>query len=139
MGVFTQDKIDERTDQEKKEDRYKISQILKRMYFSPANEGYQYLITAIDLYNQDTMFWISGMTKKLYPEIAKMYGKKWSCIERSIRHAIKCAEDRYWEAMKKCPERANKLHDEIFPVGYGKEYRCNKEVIAAIADYISSI
>jgi two-component system response regulator (stage 0 sporulation protein A) len=54
--------------------------------------GYDYLVTAIELvYMNRTL--LHAMTKKLYPEIAKMYTSTASRVERAMRHAVEVAFD----------------------------------------------
>jgi two-component system response regulator (stage 0 sporulation protein A) len=60
----------------------------------PANmKGYRYLQRAISMAVQDAQAMI-GVTKVLYPEIAKAYHSTSGGVERSIRHAIETAWDR---------------------------------------------
>lgn len=56
-------------------------------------KGYQYLREAILIAVED-MEVINGVTKILYPEVAKRYGTTSSRVERAIRHAIEVAWDR---------------------------------------------
>ncbi len=56
-------------------------------------KGYQYLREAILIAAKD-MDVINGVTKVLYPEVAKRYGTTASRVERAIRHAIEVAWDR---------------------------------------------
>lgn len=53
-------------------------------------KGYNYIKTAITLaYNDSTI--LESVTKRLYPDIAKIYNTTASCVERAIRHAIETA------------------------------------------------
>ena len=65
-----------------------IKNILIKLGFTPNLRGYKYLCTAINLTLQDTNL-INNVTKQLYPSVAILHGDKTSCVERSIRHAIK--------------------------------------------------
>ena len=56
-------------------------------------KGYQYLREAILLTIQD-MDMINGVTKVLYPTVAKKFATTPSRVERAIRHAIEVAWDR---------------------------------------------
>ena len=56
-------------------------------------KGYQYLREAILLTIQD-MEMINGVTKVLYPTVAKKFATTSSRVERAIRHAIEVAWDR---------------------------------------------
>ena len=53
-------------------------------------KGYNYIKTAITLaYNDSTI--LESVTKRLYPDIAKIYNTTASRVERAIRHAIDTA------------------------------------------------
>lgn len=53
-------------------------------------KGYNYIKTAITLaYNDSTI--LESVTKRLYPDIAKIYNTTASRVERAIRHAIETA------------------------------------------------
>lgn len=53
-------------------------------------KGYNYIKTAITLvYNDQTL--MESITKRLYPDIAKIYNTTASRVERAIRHAIETA------------------------------------------------
>lgn len=56
-------------------------------------KGYMYLRTALALAVED-MDILNGVTKQLYPDIAKMYNTTPSRVERAIRHAIEIAWSR---------------------------------------------
>lgn len=49
--------------------------------------GFDYLASAITLAVCDPSF-LHGVTKRLYPAVAKTYGTNQSCVERNIRTAI---------------------------------------------------
>jgi two-component system response regulator (stage 0 sporulation protein A) len=54
----------------------------------PTNlSGYEYLKTAVKLVCEDKEMKI-GITKKLYPEVAKIHNSTPSRVERAIRHVI---------------------------------------------------
>lgn len=92
----------------------------------PANlDGYKYIRTAIIKAAED-MSILEPITKKLYPMIADEYQTNGSCVERSMRHAIKVS----WQ-------RGNrKMMNDIF--GYtiddNKKHPTNSEYIAMAAD-----
>jgi len=65
----------------------KITGFLLRAGFSPANSGFKYLHEAIVRTVEDPALF-RGITKVLYPNIAKKYHVKPNSIERCIRHAI---------------------------------------------------
>ena len=54
--------------------------------------GFRYLGDAIEQAALDRTK-LMGITKNLYPEIAKRYDTKWTKVERAIRHAIERALD----------------------------------------------
>ncbi|MDR1604304.1 MAG: sporulation transcription factor Spo0A [Gracilibacteraceae bacterium] len=81
---------------EKAETRLLDVEVTKMIQFMgvPAHvKGYQYLRDAIVAVAKN-MNLLSGVTKNLYPMIAKEYGTTPSRVERSIRHAIELAWDR---------------------------------------------
>lgn len=88
-------------------------------------KGYQYIREGIALiYKKPEM--IGGITKELYPEIAKVYDSTVSRVERAIRHAIEVSWNRgNWNLM-----------EEIFghSVDIDKAKPTNSEFIVTIAD-----
>ncbi|MBQ6944456.1 MAG: sporulation initiation factor Spo0A C-terminal domain-containing protein [Ruminococcus sp.] len=90
--------------------------------------GYKYLRTAILECVADSTY-LDGVTKKLYPCIAKIYNTKPTNVERAIRHAIKTA----WNRNDKVS--INKLF------GCNTEnytsYPTNSEFIAVVSENIS--
>lgn len=67
------------------------SNILLTLGIPARRKGYQYLQTAIELYEQDPL---QSATKVLYPEIAKRDGGSKESVERAIRGAIQAAWER---------------------------------------------
>lgn len=57
-------------------------------------KGYQYLGTAIEAVLEDPSKLDAGITKVLYPHIAKVHNTTTSRVERVIRHAIETSFDR---------------------------------------------
>ena len=88
-------------------------------------KGYQYIREGITLvYNKPDI--VGGITKELYPEIAKKYDSTVSRVERAIRHAIEVSWNRgNWDLM-----------EEIFghSVDIDKAKPTNSEFIVTIAD-----
>ena len=88
-------------------------------------KGYQYIREGIALvYNKPEI--VGGITKELYPEIAKKYDSTVSRVERAIRHAIEVSWNRgNWDLM-----------EEIFghSVDIDKAKPTNSEFIVTIAD-----
>lgn len=89
-------------------------------------KGFRYLKTAIFLCIQD-MNRLNGITKDLYPSIAKEYNTTPSRVERAIRHAIEVACSRSKDQMVE-PEECFYL--------MGNHKPTNSEFIAFVADRI---
>ncbi len=88
-------------------------------------KGYHYLRAAIKLSVEDNTM-LSGITKVLYPTVAKMYNTTSSRVERAIRHAIEVAWDR---------GNLETLHRMFgYSVNTVKGKPTNSEFIAMIAD-----
>lgn len=88
-------------------------------------KGYHYIREGISLiYNNPRI--VGGITKELYPEIAKKYNSTTSRVERAIRHAIEVSWNRAnWDFM-----------EDIFgySVDIDKAKPTNSEFIVTIAD-----
>lgn len=88
-------------------------------------KGYQYIREGITLvYKYPEM--VGGITKELYPEIARKFNSTVSRVERAIRHAIEVSWNRAdWDLM-----------EEIFghSVDIDKAKPTNSEFIVTIAD-----
>ena len=88
-------------------------------------KGYQYIREGITLvYERPEL--VGGITKELYPEIAKKYNTTVSRVERAIRHAIEVSWNRgNWQLM-----------EEIFghSVDIDKAKPTNSEFIVTVAD-----
>ncbi|MCR5608058.1 MAG: sporulation transcription factor Spo0A [Lachnospiraceae bacterium] len=95
----------------------------------PANiKGYRYLREAITMAIHDNDV-LNGITKILYPEVAKKFETKASRVERAIRHAIEVA----WER-----GNVDALHKYFsYTVSNGKGKPTNSEFISMIADTIN--
>lgn len=61
--------------------------ILDGMSLSHALMGYRYILCAVKMAIDDTTM-LDGITKRLYPEVAKKHKSTSSRVERAIRHAI---------------------------------------------------
>ena len=90
--------------------------------------GYRYLITAIkEVLDDETM--LEGITKILYPEIAKQHRTTPQRVEKGIRHAIECG----WKRDIK-----NVIRDEFSQtLKEGQIRPTNSEFIAVMAQHIS--
>ncbi len=90
-------------------------------------KGYRYLCEAIIMAVENPQV-LEGMTKVLYPEVAKTFGTTPSRTERAIRHAIEATWDRAdMDVLKKY------FGNTISPMR-GKA--TNSEFIATMAEYI---
>lgn len=102
-----------------------ITRILHELGIPSHIKGYQYIREAIDIiYNNPDV--IGGITKELYPELAKKFDTTVSRVERAIRHAIEVSWNRgSWDLM-----------EEIFghSVDIDKAKPTNSEFIVTIAD-----
>jgi two-component system response regulator (stage 0 sporulation protein A) len=103
----------------------RISGVLKELGMPTHIKGYHYVRTAITMVYEDITL-LSGITKVLYPEIAKEYKTTSSRVERAIRHAIEVA----WA-------RGNTTFtNDLFKytVSYEKTKPTNAEFIALLVD-----
>ena len=88
-------------------------------------KGHQYLRDAIISVMKDNDA-IIGITKQLYPDIAKKYNTTATRVERSIRHAIEMAWDR---------GQIDTLQNVFgYTINLGKGKPTNSEFIALVAD-----
>lgn len=100
-----------------------ISVLLSRMGISASIKGYHFIRKAVILAVEDEDVLV-GITKGLYPDIARMYKTSASKVERAIRHAIESA----WK--KNGPQ----VYFET--AGYlPAEKPTNGQFIAALAEY----
>ena len=106
----------------------KISKLLHDLGMPSHIKGYQYIRDAIILMHDDSNYF-SGITKQLYPEIAKKYNTTSSRVERAIRHAIEVSWSR----------GDYDLMDEIFghSVDFDRAKPTNSEFLATLADKIN--
>jgi two-component system response regulator (stage 0 sporulation protein A) len=102
-----------------------ITKILHELGIPSHIKGYQYIREGITvLFNKPDM--IGGITKELYPEIAKKFDTTVSRVERAIRHAIEVSWNRgNWQLM-----------EDIFghSVDIDKAKPTNSEFVVTIAD-----
>ncbi len=102
-----------------------ITKILHELGVPSHIKGYQYIREGIALLYQRPEI-IGGITKELYPEIAKKFNTTVSRVERAIRHAIEVSWNRgNWDLM-----------EEIFghSVDIDKAKPTNSEFIVTVAD-----
>ena len=102
-----------------------ITSILHELGVPSHIKGYQYIRESIMMV-YDNPDIIGGITKELYPEVAKRYDTTVSRVERAIRHAIEVSWNRgSWDLM-----------EEIFghSIDIDKAKPTNSEFIVTIAD-----
>lgn len=105
-----------------------ITKILHELGIPSHIKGYQYIREGIGIIYERPET-IGGITKELYPELAKKFDTTVSRVERAIRHAIEVSWNRgNWELM-----------EEIFghSVDIDKAKPTNSEFIVTIADKLS--
>lgn len=102
-----------------------ITKVLHELGIPSHIKGYQYIREGISIiYNNPET--IGGITKELYPELAKKFDTTVSRVERAIRHAIEVSWNRGdWDLM-----------EDIFghSVDIDKAKPTNSEFIVTIAD-----
>ena len=84
LGLKTAEKVD---------DECEVTDILHQIGVPAHIKGYNFVREAI-LYNISDPTYMSAVTKRLYPDVAKEYATTSSRVERAIRHAIEVAWDR---------------------------------------------
>lgn len=65
----------------------KIAILLKKVGVTPANRGWKFLKEAVEMVVEDNDV-IDGITKRLYPDIAKKFGTTSHAVERIIRYSV---------------------------------------------------
>ena len=78
----------------------KTEQLLSQLGVPPHLKGCQYLKTSVVLCTQ-SMEELEGITKRLYPDIARMHHTAGETVEHAIRHAIEAAWQRGDENVQK--------------------------------------
>lgn len=102
-----------------------ITKILHELGVPSHIKGYQYIREGISILYENPSV-IGGITKELYPDIARTFSTTVSRVERAIRHAIEVSWNRgNWDLM-----------EEIFghSVDIDKAKPTNSEFIVTIAD-----
>ena len=102
-----------------------VTKILHELGVPSHIKGYQYIREGIMLIYDNPEF-IGGITKELYPDIARTFSTTVSRVERAIRHAIEVSWNRgNWDLM-----------EEIFghSVDIDKAKPTNSEFIVTVAD-----
>lgn len=85
--------LDKQKEKENTDMEAQVTRIIHQVGVPAHIKGYQYLRTSILMAIEDSEV-INGVTKILYPTVAKKYGTTASRVERAIRHAIEVAWDR---------------------------------------------
>ena len=105
------------TETEKKQPTSDIEETLIELGVPPHYRGYQFLLDALSLAFEDEDY-LFGVTKNLYPTIAKRHCSTAARVERSIRHAIETA----WKAngenclRRRLPQREGKPTNREFMI-----------------------
>ncbi len=125
--------LSEETDSKTKVDDEKtieqrVTDILKELGIPAHIKGYAYVRCAIIYALKDSKK-IRGVTKVLYPAVAKKFGTTGSRVERAIRHAIEVACDRGGV------ENFTRIFGYTINPERGKP--TNSEFIATVVDYIN--
>lgn len=103
-----------------------IMRLLQEVGIPAKLTGFSYLRVAVEMCLKDREM-LLGVTKLLYPEVAKKCHSDVCKVEHAMRHAIQKA----WEK-NPCP-----IRDEIFKYTLGKKNRpTNAAFLATITDYI---
>lgn len=106
-----------------------ISDLLIRLGVRPNLKGYLFLRTAIKLCIKDREE-LDGITKRLYPSVARKYGSTADKVEHAIRHAIEVSWIR-GDGLKQ---------EEVFGFDARTGRRpTNAEFIARVTDYIEKM
>jgi hypothetical protein len=104
----------------------KIYNLLRSLHVNPSYDGYEYITVAIKMCLENKSY-VKSLTTKMYPEIAKKYGKSVNSVERGIRYAI---EDVF----------ANTENYGILVEIFGSSRRLtNKCFFAAVYEYLTHI
>lgn len=107
-----------------------VSDLLKRTGVPAHLQGYRYLKDAVQ-YVLNNGGDLCGMTKELYPAVARLHGTVPARVERSIRHAIEVAWNR---------ADLSDLH-RLFgaTINHSRGKPTNSEFVAMLADYLQNV
>ena len=109
------------------DDECTVSEILREVGVPAHLKGYRFARQAILLIAEDESY-LNGVTKRLYPDVARSNNTTASRVERAIRHAITVA----WER-----GGGEALHDYFGYTAYSQNGKpTNSAFVAAIADKI---
>ena len=103
-----------------------IIKLLQEVGIPAKLKGFLYLQVAVEMCLKDRGM-LMGVTKLLYPEVAKKCHSDVGKVEHAMRHAIQKA----WE------KNPSPIRDEIFKYTLGKKNRpTNAAFLATVTDYI---
>ena len=107
----------------------KIAILIKKMGVPPSLRGYKYVTEAVKMVLEDDTA-IDGITKRVYPDIARKFNTTASGVERAIRHAI----DRSFDNMPV------DMISAVFgnTLSYANSKATNSEFIATLSELITS-
>lgn len=111
------------------EERFTANSILHQLGIGKAYSGYDYILYAIQLMEQDESV-LAGITKILYLDIAREFHTSDTCVERNIRKVI--------EIIWKHSETNNFLILKIFGSKFCTDKPSNKEFLELLYNYIKS-
>lgn len=104
-----------------------ISEYLSEVGIPPSLKGYRYIITAVKEVMRDETV-LEGITKILYPNVAKIHCSTSQRVEKAIRHAIEVAWSR---------NDGSKLKEKFrYATASGRTRPTNSEFIAILSENI---
>lgn len=107
----------------------RAADLLIRIGMRPNLKGYQFLRTALKLCLNDREE-LDGITKRLYPSVARKHATTAGKVEHDIRHAIEVC----WERGNEREQRA------VFGYGFGEGRRpTNSEFIMRMTEYLEKM
>ena len=107
----------------------KVAILIKKVGISPALLGYKYITEAVNMVVDDDTV-LDGITKILYPDIAKKFKSTAVRVERAIRHAV----ERSFENMP--ADMIKAIFSNTISPKTGKP--TNSEFIATLAEITTS-
>ena len=118
--------IDQLLNQISEKENINVENILKELCVNPSLLGFNYLKDAIELC-LDNPGMLSGITKLLYPSLAKKHETTSARVERAIRHAIETS----WGKID------GDTYHEVFYNEFDKP--TNSRYIAYVCSYIKNL
>ncbi len=111
------------------EDKFTTNSILHQLGIGKSYSGYDYILYAIELIEQDESV-LASITKVLYLDIAREFHTSDTCVERNIRKAI--------EIIWKHSVQNKFLILKIFGSKFCTSKPSNKEFLELLYNYIKS-